>query len=184
MRRKNKKSSGFTLLEATIALAIFLILSASVMTVFYNTSNATIFLRERQNTFEQARGSLDMLLINIQMAQSIVLHTDNYNTLITMTLYQRDPNGTLESYNFHFIADEQIISIGQRNRSNEFARNIKNVEVVPNQKTNPHRLYITITAACRCYFHSGNYCECATCECELIKLTGSVDVRHKSFQIR
>jgi len=183
MQKNSKKSAGFTLLEATIALAILLILSLSMMTVFYHTLNATTFLRERQHAFEQARGSLDLLLMNIQMARSIVLHTDNDGNLMTMTLSQREPNGELGSYDFHFIANEQIISIGQRNNSNTFARHIANITVIPDQEMNPRRLYITITTVCRCIPRYG-HCECTPCACEIITLTGNADIRYKSFRRR
>ena len=157
-----KSKKALTLLEVTIALGVFSILSLGVMFIFYNTSNATGQLIQRQNYFEQSRRTVELLEINLQMATEIVLTTDENNILTTLTLTQRNPSGNLENYEFHFIDHLQIFTIGLRSPANEFARNISSIKIYPNQ--NKSYLYIHVTSSC-----------------ETIVLQVSVDIRYKAF---
>lgn len=174
-----KANGGLTLLEATIALAVFMVLSASIVAVWQHTARSAALLLARQHAFEQARGSLDVMVMNVQMAQSITLRTDTNDTLELMTLNQlrQNPNNpaAIEPWNFDFIfningapgtiAHQTLRFSGP---TNEFARNIGNIIVEVDRYPSPQRMYISIITAC-------------LSPREPITVHGSIDIRYKNF---
>ena len=166
--RKICKKNGFTLLEAIIALALWLILSVGIFAIWQHTTHISREILARQNAFENARVSMDALLMNLQMAQAIHLEVDSNNILRTLTLTARNPQGLLHDYTFRFDINAPIDS-ARYNRlifglHNEFASNIASVRI---EFVNDNRMSVTIQTACK----------------EPIIITGSVDVRYKTVVV-
>ena len=143
-----KSRKGFTLMEVTIALALWLILSAGVFFVWQHSAHSGMALLEQQSAFENARISMDALIMNFQMAQTITLQTDNNDILQLLTLTQRDPQGRLHDYRFYFdvnaaegTAKHHRLEFGT---NNEFAANIAEIRIIHNAD----HMQITITTGC------------------------------------
>jgi len=167
MKNKNKHTKGFSLLEAVIALAIWMVLSLSVFLAWQHVSERSNALLARQNAFENARVSLDSLIVNIEIANSITLEIGRNYTLRQLTLWQRDLNGNARNYNFHFDASlRQSAPSFQHLRfgNQELASGIAQITIVP---INDRRLHITITTGC---------------EYPVI-LENSVDIRYKTLTV-
>jgi len=154
-----KRKAGFTLLEATIALAVWAILSVSVIYVWHHVSARTQSVLARQSALENARVAMDALTINIQMAQTInlevgpvfdlrVIHVDSFR-------FRFDYSLTHTSLRF------QRMQFGDD--ANHIAHYIYNVQIRP--ANDDRQLNITITTAC---------------EYPII-LEGTVDIRYKNF---
>ncbi|MCL2498773.1 MAG: hypothetical protein FWE90_00375 [Defluviitaleaceae bacterium] len=69
---------GYTLLEVTIALGVWFILSLGVLFVWRYAANASARIITRLSIFENARGAMDILLMNIQLADVIYLDTHTH----------------------------------------------------------------------------------------------------------
>ncbi|MCL2571297.1 MAG: hypothetical protein FWE11_02755 [Defluviitaleaceae bacterium] len=168
---KNKKASkGFTLLEATIALAVWMILSVSIFLVWRHSANATTSTLTRQSAFENARISMDAIIMNIQMAQAILLEVEDDYILQRLVLTERNPQGHLHDYTFRFNAksrpgssDFNILIFGLT-AANELASGIALVRIQPID--NSH-IQITIVTDCE----------------HPVTLEGSVDIRYKSLTV-
>ena len=137
------------MLEVTIALAVFMVLSAGIFAVWRHSSNSAMHLLARQNAFENARGAMDALLMNIQMAKTIVLVTDRYDNLESLTLTERNPQGFLHNYIFQFdvnaapgTTQHQRLRFGMQ----EFASNL--AAIIITIGGNYQRMYITIITGC------------------------------------
>ena len=148
--RKTKASAGFTLLEAVIALAIWMILSLSVFFTWIYITERTSALMARQNAFENARGSMDALVNNLQMARTIVLEVEGDYILRRLTLTQRDPDGRWHNYIFFFdisappgTAKHHRLEFGL---NNEFASNIAMVRIQP--ISGGRHMHITVITDC------------------------------------
>jgi len=162
-----KQTKGFTLLELVIALSIWMLLSMGVFFLWQHASRTTVTLIERQNALENARSSMDALVMNIQLARNIVLETTSINILRQITLTERDPQGQLHDYVFDFdinassgSARHQVLRFGE----NEFSSGIARIYMfyIPGRRIN-----ITIYTACP----------------EPIILRSSVDVRYKNVVV-
>ena len=165
----SRRTKGVTLLELTIAIAAWMILSLSVFLLWQHTSGTTVNMLTRQNAFENARASMDALTMNIQMANAITLETTGDNVLERLTLTERDPQGQLHNYVFDFnvnalpgTARYQVLRFG----ANEFASNIARIYVT--YAPSGRRMDISVKTGCD----------------EPIVLHGSVDVRYKNITIR
>ena len=165
----NKKASkGFTLIEAIIALAIWMILSLSVVFIWQYTAQRTNALLERQSAFENARVSMDALLMNLQMAQTITLLVEDSTdyALRSLSLVEIDPNGNRHTYIFTF--NPRLSPTATRYRqllfgNAEFASNIAMIQVRPRGQ---HMRVIVMTG----------------CDDPII-LEGSVDIRYKYLRV-
>jgi len=164
---KPKRKSGFTLIEAVIALAIWMILSVSVLFIWHHASNRTFAVLARQSAFENARGSMDVLITNLQMAKSITLEVCNNYILRELTLPGFDPDGDPHSYVFNF--DISLPSTAIRFRRLEFGDNelASNIAMVRIQPIGGRHMNITIETGC---------------EFPII-VEGSVDIRYKNLII-
>ena len=177
--KKKKTSAGFTLMEAVIALSIWMMLSLSVLVIWQYTTDRTTALIERQNAFENARITMDTLLINIQMARSIEVEVWRDYTLRRITLAQINPDGNPHNYSFFFDVSARrtdtwysMLQIGyfrpsnpnNRQGRNEVSRGIAHIRVEP---VNGRRMYITVKTSCE----------------NPIVLNGSVDIRYKGLNV-
>ncbi|MCL2215899.1 MAG: type II secretion system GspH family protein [Defluviitaleaceae bacterium] len=165
-----KRSKGLTLLEATIALALWLVLSTGVFLTWHHITQASVALRARQNAFENARVAMDALIMNMQMSWDIELINDSDGILRQLTLYERDPLGGVHPYRFNFDAslpEEAIRHHRLEFGDNEFAANIAVIRITYIAGS---RMNIFIETGC--YPQSGR-----------ITLEASVDVRHKNVTV-
>ena len=136
-----KTTAGFTLMEAVIALAIWMLLFASAFTIWHHASERKEGLLARQSDFENARGAMDILLVNLQMANSIDLRTGPGHMLRSLYLpgYY---TGTWNHNRFRFYFDasptatryQQLLTGGRDGDltgRNEVASNIAAVRIWP-----------------------------------------------------
>lgn len=165
--KKKDKQKGFTLIELIIALSVWMVLSMSVLFIWQYTSNTVVNTITHQNAFENARASMDALVMNIQMANAITLETDGNNIMQRLTLTERNPQGQLHNYVFEFDVNAPQGAL-RRYRlifgQNEFADHIG-------------RIYITYTPDRRMNIIVQTNCE------EPVILRGSVDVRYKDVVV-
>ena len=87
-----KKSQGFTLIEIVVALGLWVVLLSGVTGVLWYTAQVSSRLIDNQNTVEHARVALDALVVNLQMAEEIVLNTEPNGSLRLLRTYQASPN--------------------------------------------------------------------------------------------
>jgi len=167
---KKKRAAGFTLIEATIALAIWVMLTASVLLVWHHVSNRTNALLARQNALENARVAMDALVVNIQMAYSITLYIGPGFDLRELALASYDTGGGPHTYRFFF--NSRLLPTATTFRrlnfggpGNELASNIADVRVQP--MMDKRHLRITITTGCE----------------YPIVLESSVDIRYKHLSV-
>jgi len=97
MRRRTR--SGFTLLEAVICLGLFMLLVAGLSVLLWHAGAESSRLLDRQDATENARAALDILVNNIQMAETVTLLTiGDEGRLNRMYLRQIAPSGAPECY--------------------------------------------------------------------------------------
>ena len=169
---KKKASKGFTLLEAVIALAIWMVLSLSVVIIWQFSAERSNALIARQSAFENARGSMDALLMNIQMAHTIELNVDRDYNLQRIRLTQQGP---LPNYYFHFNANarphqyiyRRLVFGRTGNAANYIADGIALVRIEPEFGYERY-IHITIQTACEEY---------------PVVLEGRVDIRYKRLTV-
>jgi type II secretory pathway component PulJ len=165
-----KKCGGVTLLEAVIALAIWMVLAAGIIFIWQSFTRSSLQIIKTQDAFENARAAMDALLINIQLADTIQLETDNNHVLKRLTLTQRDPQGNPHNYifyyNTHAIPGEAKYHRLEFGLNNEFASQIANISLEV-----PHRNRIAISIST-----DGSLSEAIT-------LTGLADIRYKDVTI-
>ena len=163
-----RKSRGATLLEVAIALAIWFILSAGILFVWVNTTQGSVRLIDHQSAFENARASMDALIINIQLASYIVLVTDSNDILQRLTLTQINqynrPHNYIFTFNYNLpYTATQFQRLNLSGPGNELAGGIHSIVIVNENNT---RLRITITTGCD----------------DPIILEGRVDIRFKTIR--
>jgi len=162
-------NKGLTLLEATIALALLMIISVGLTATWAHTSSATTALISRQNAFENARGSLDVILANVKFSHSVTLTTDGNNSLQMLRLYGFNPNNEPHVYTISFdITAPSDATRFQRlmfGGVNEFSSGIGNVIVYTDDML--RRLYVTVITACE----------------YPVVLSGTVDIRFKNVVV-
>jgi prepilin-type N-terminal cleavage/methylation domain-containing protein len=143
-----KANTGYTLPETIIALAIWSILAlAAIHTLLYVT-RVSVSALDMQDAFGHARAALDTLIVNVQMADTILLETDHEGILKKLTLTERNPSGQPANYIFYFKrtaepgeAKYQRLEFGL---NAEFAARIAYVRLKP---AGEGRLGITVAAA-------------------------------------
>ena len=161
-----KRKAGFTLMEAVIALAVWMILSVSVIYMWHHVSNRTNAVLERQNALENARVAMDALTVNIQMAKSVRLEVGPRNDLRNLYLMSLNPAQNLHEYRFIFdyrlTASHdrfQRLQIGSYSNHIAYYIYIVQIELADNNR----QLDVMITTACE----------------HPVILKGSVDIRNK-----
>ena len=161
---KNNLNGGFTLLELTAAIAIWMILLAGASQLLLSTAATTARLVDRQEALESARVAVDALTVNLQMADQIILRTNSYGMLRDMSLRQIDPNGSRHWYDFRYGAIYNRLEFG----NNELASNLSEVRITLSDDR--QLIFITVTTSERLG--------------EPITLTGTVDIRYKDLTLR
>jgi hypothetical protein len=159
-RRVSRARGGYTLLEVTIALALWMLISLAVVSVWRYSAHASAGIIERTHAFENARAVLDVMLMNIQLNDEIRLSTHSHfdpltgeiheNTLRSMRLFPGYVGYSYALNTFFFDAGlpPEHLRHGRVERSgagNELARGIALVQVVYVPGT---RIDIRVTTAC------------------------------------
>lgn len=177
-KRSFTRKSGFTLLELVVAMSVWMIFMAGVTYFVWHTSRSSSVIMVRQNAFENARVAVDMLAVNLQMADDIVLRTDPDGMLRYLSVNQICPQGSEHFYNFRYNRDlsaaatrfqrlEMGGGTGIRRAYNEIARYLSEVRLVVS--ADRQLIHITVTAS-------------AGLE-EPITLGSAVDIRYKEFEL-
>jgi len=166
-----KTSKGFTLLEALVALSIWMIVSLSIVLIWQHTSRHSHALINRQDAFENARVTMDALLVNTQLAYRIVLRVEGDFILQNARLYQIDTGGSLHPYEIIFnyrLRPGTEWHHRLRTGGQEFAHNIARVQMRPiGTQPDWRRMEITVTTGCE----------------YAITLEGSVCIRNKHVSV-
>ena len=167
------KSGGFTLLELTAAIGLWMLLFAGVSMILNHSAGTTSSMLARQEAVENARVAMDALTINIQMADEIELRTDPDGMLRRLALRQISPLGRPETYEFIYDGDLSPYHV-RYNRlhlsgpGNELASHLSEVRLT--LSADMGILHISIT----------------TCDSlgEPVTITSAVDIRYKFLTIR
>jgi len=174
-----KKRGGFTLLELIIALAIWTILTASVIQIVGYTSRSTARIIARQEAFENARVAVDSIVVNLQLADEIELYKDANYMLHRLRTRQDNTftrNGAHRHW-FTFMYDQyawpgssmyKLLAFADGGTAaNALATGITGVWVEHSEENN--WMTVTVTA--------GDNLDIP------ITLTGKVDVRYKIVEV-
>ena len=171
---------GFTLIEAVMSLALFMILSFGMLLLWQHVSRSSQSAIRTQNVLDNLGFAMDGLLTNIEFSHTITLRTDSENRLLQLSLEGLSPGPTPRphTYNFTFYpnatsAQETIFNIlrlgGQR-----YAYGIETIQIV-NERNK--RLDIKITSVCLCLTRCAqaqlNQCK------SRVSITGSANIKHK-----
>ena len=155
-----------------MSISVWMILSLGVLFLWQHTTNRAVDIFEEQEAFERGRVAMDILVMNLQMARSIELQTDNNNVMRRLILNQRNPEGVLRNYTYEFninltptAARFQQLVIIDNNVANEMVSGIGSIRMV---YVPERRIDITVETACD----------------EPMVLHGSVDVRYKHVIVR
>jgi len=169
-----KDSKGFTLLEALIALSIWMVLSLSVVFIWQHTARHSYALIERQSTFENARVTMDMLFINIQFARTIMLRVEGDYILQNIIFIGDMPVDIELTFNIHAQPGDtwhHRLRLGRDPHGQEFSSNIAMIRVEPLGTPGDWRyMHITIKTGCESPMVP-------------IILEGSVDIRYKNVTV-
>jgi len=159
-----KSKKGFSLTELVMAIGVWMILSLGVLFLWQHVTNRSADMLQHQWAFEQARGSMDVLLMNIQLSSTIRLNTDSNNVMRNLTLTQYDTDGNLHDYVYEFdinLPETAAQFQWLRRGGAEVAAGIARIEIV---YVPGSHMEIVIQTACD----------------EPIVLRGRVDVRYKN----
>ena len=124
----SKTNKGYTLIEAVITLGLWLVLSIGIFFVWQHAALSAASMLESQNAFENARITMDVLKMNINMSRCIEISKNSNANLSIIALNQRDPHGIWEPYNFRLNSNQ--LQIGQPGRGwNEISSNISTITI-------------------------------------------------------
>ena len=161
-----KSQKGFTLLELIIVISIWTILIAAATQFIWHTTNNAVRIRNEHNALEQARIAVDMLTVNLQMADNITLRTDNSGMLADLELRPRNDNTGNEYYGFLYDFSSRILRFGHRT-TQEVALNISEVRLEVSEDNRTITIIVTADV-----IDSDRQ----------ITLTNAVDIRYKTLR--
>ena len=167
---------GFTLIEAVMSLALFMILSVGVLLLWQHTARNAANAIRTQNALDNLGIAMDGLLTNIEFSHTITLRTVGQNALTQLNLRGLNPNGQPHTYIFTFYPSAtpsqetryKILRLGGQ----RYAYGIEMIRIV---NVNNRRLDITITSVCLCRTRCALVANCASS----ITITGSANILHK-----
>jgi type II secretory pathway pseudopilin PulG len=131
-----KRGNGFTLIEALITIAIFIIVAAGTLQLWRYTSIRTLDILTASEELENARVAMDAILMNIQLAEEITLETDALGTLKKLTLTELNPIKDTEDYFFIYNSGANPNAslyhrlIFGKVSSNELASRIADIKII------------------------------------------------------
>ena len=170
---------GFTLIEAVMSLALFMILSFGVLLLWQHVSRSAQSAISTQNALDNLGIAMDGLLTNIELSHTITLHTNNQNILSRLELRGLDHLGRPHTYHFTFDPNARYSSAGYKSLRlgmQVYAYGIESIHIINFNNSN-RRLDITITSVCLCLTPCArahiNQCE------SRVSITGSANIMHK-----
>ena len=158
--------SRITLMEATIALALWLILSAGILQIWHHAATSSTRIIETHAAFENTRATLDALITNIEKAHTITRLTTRAGGLLDrLSVIQSvlQPDGSRQETEYNFFFRNDGLQIGLPGGQNAFSNYIEEIRIIRVGR----RLDITVKSNCD----------------EAIILRGSVCIRHKRLNI-
>ena len=157
-----KKRAGITLLEVTIALALWMIIAVTILHLWQQASHTATHTINQHHVFENARATLDALIVNIEMAHTIRIYSTSSGDLDRLITIQSvlDPGGFRRDRSYDFFFRHGGLQIGLPDRQNEFSSRIGQIRL----SQVGYRMYVKVVTDCA----------------KPITLTSSVDIRHKS----
>ena len=166
---------GFTLIEAIMSLALFMILSIGVLLLWQHAARNAENAIRTQNALDNLGLAMEGLLTNIEFSHTITLQTNNQNVLRRLYLTGLNPSRQSHTYVFTFDPNahpwhaiyKSLFFSGQ-----QYAYGIELIHII---NVNNMRLDITITSICLCPTRCMLF---ASCESS-ISITGSADIMHK-----
>ena len=172
---------GFTLIEAVMSLALFMILSMGVLLLWqYTARNAENAIRT-QNALDNLGIAMEGLLTNIELSHTIMLRTDSQNILTQINLTGLNPQRQHHIYTFTFSRSAlpsepryKSLFFGGPAGQQQYAYGIELIRIV---NAHNRRLDITITSVCLCRRRCApaNVNQCPS----RIVITGSACIIHK-----
>ncbi|MCL1998545.1 MAG: prepilin-type N-terminal cleavage/methylation domain-containing protein [Turicibacter sp.] len=108
--------NGFTLIELTVAIALWMLLFIGIGQILIYTARVSSATVEQNQALENARAAVDALTAQIQMADVVIHHTHTNGELM-LVLWQIEPN-TNQSNDFIFSFNRNATSGTQFRRLN------------------------------------------------------------------
>lgn len=144
-------NKGYTILETSIAMALFIIVIFATTNILIYTSNISARIHVRYELQENARISMEFLTTHIREGQLISLKTNNNNTLDTIWIHTNTGTANEHITIFRYDVNSQrnwLLFGGSQTGSNqgvtqELARYISNIEMIMDKEKK--LMYITIT---------------------------------------
>ena len=172
---------GFTLIEAVVFLALFMVLSIGVLLLWHHAARNAENAIRTQNALDNLGIAMEGLLTNIELSHTITLRTDSQNVLTQLNLRGLNPQGQPHTYIFTFNRNAPSSSAGYRTLRLGLQRYAYGIETIHIVNVLYRRLDITITSVClcriRCAREQINHCE------SRITITGSANIMHKHVRI-
>ena len=175
----HKKSSdlnkGFTLIEAVMSLALFMILSFGVLLLWQHAARSAENAIRTQNALDNLNIAMNGLLANIELSHTIMLRTESQNVLEQLNLWGLDPHGRPHTYMFSFQRRALHSSAGYKSLRLGLQQYAYGIELIQIVNQNNKRLDITITSVCLCRARCAQNNLCPS----RIIVTGSVCIIHR-----
>ena len=173
-------SKGFTLIEAVMSLALFMILSIGVLFLWQQVSRNAQNAIRTQNALDNLGIAMDALLTNIEYSHTISLQTNNQNVLRRLYLTGLNPSRQTHTYVFTFDPGASPTSTrykslffgGRNTYQQQYAYGIESIHIV---NIGNKRLDITITSVCLCRVRCH---QITSCESQ-VSITASANIMHK-----
>jgi len=144
-----KTKGGFTLLEAVIALGLWVILMGGIFLLWHHSAASSVRMLQQQSAFENARIAMDALKMNFQLARRFELTTNADGVLESLVLNQIPPtsSGSWHDFRFDFDITRSPDSVRYQRLEfggNEFASGLAEIRIVYAGE----RVEITVITGC------------------------------------
>ena len=159
---------GFSLVEAVVSLALFLLLSLGILLLWQHSARSVANSVRMQNTLDNLAVAMDALVRNIEFSHTLVLYTESDDVLLRLEMTGVNPGGQPHTYVFTFNPDalphqpmyRSLFFGGQ-----QYAYGIYRIRVL---SVNDARFDITIVSSCE----------------NMLTLRTSANVLHKHVTVR
>ena len=161
-------NKGFTLIEALISLALFMLLSTGLLLLWQHTASIASRALVKQNALDNLHIAMDGLTSNIQFSHSLTLTTDSRQRLRRLDMQGYNPRGQHHTYFFTFnpyARPQDAIYKSLFFGGQQFAYGIQTIRIIHVKNC---RFEITIESS----------------RVPGLSIEGSVDIRHKFVTVR
>jgi hypothetical protein len=142
-----KTKKGFTLLEAAVGTALWVILAAGAVWLMFYAMRAGERQLAVQSGLENARVAMDSIIANVQMGESVRLVPPGGGLLQSITAYGYDASGRMHPFTHNFRAAQQVLDFPLP--GNPIAQGIAAVYIFPHA----YHLQITVRTTCEIMLH-------------------------------